>query len=158
MNGMPTTDKDPIILSPGEIAVYKRNLKFNECKKEKGDLFSNRFICEFEQIMHFVKEIIKTEGRVDLNPRTIKGKGNSNILDLSTWGENFSEVIYLSDDVRKYFEKYRIGYSFWKNTYSFENAKEMILECAKFLIEKKESYLKENKLDYRYENEQKQTT
>lgn len=33
MNGMPTTPKDPIILSPGEIAVYKRNSILNECKK-----------------------------------------------------------------------------------------------------------------------------
>ena len=143
---MPTTNKDPIILSPGEIAIYKRNLIFNECKKEKGDLFSNRFICEFEQIMHFVKEIIKTDGKVSLNPRTIKGIGNSNILDLSTLAEDFSEVKHLSDDVRKYFEKYRIGYSFWKNTYSFENSKEMILGCVEFLIEKKESYLKEKAL------------
>jgi hypothetical protein len=153
MNGMPTTDKDPIILSPGEIAVYKRNLRFNECKKDKVDLFSNRFICEFVQIMRYVKELIKTDGRVGLHPRTIKGIGNSNILDIPSLPEDFNDVYHLSDDVRKYFEKYRIGYDFWKNTYSFENAREMILECAKFLIEKKESDLKENKLDYRYENE-----
>lgn len=146
MNGMPTTPKDRIILSPGEIAVYKRNSILNECKKSKGDLFSNRFICEFEQIMHFVKEIIKTDGRMSLYPATIKGIGNSHILALSTLGEDFSDVYHLSDDVRKYFEKYRIGYTFWKNTYSFENPKEMILGCAKFLIEKKESYLKEKAL------------
>lgn len=148
MNGMTTTNKDPIILSPGEIAIYKRNLKFNECEKHKGDLFSNRFICEFNQIMHFVKEIIKTDGKVSLYPYTKKGIGNSNILDFSTLGEDFSEVIPLKDDARKYFENYRIGYSLWENTYSFENAKEMILECVKFLIEKKESYLKENGLEY----------
>ena len=144
---MPTTPKDPIILSPGEIAVYKRNSILNECKKEKGDLFSNRFICEFVQIMHVIKEIIKTDGKVSLNPRTIKGIGNSNILDLPSLPEDFSDVYHLSDDVRNYFEKYRIGYSFWKNTYSFNNPKEMILLCAKFLIEKRESFLKEKALN-----------
>ena len=147
MNGITTTAKDPIILSPGEIAVYKRNSILNECKREKGDLFSNRFICEFVQIMHFVKVLINTDGKVRINPITIKGIGNSNILAEPSLPEDFSDVLHLSDDVRNYFEKYRIGYSFWKNTYSFENPKEMILGCVKFLIDKG-SYIKENKIEY----------
>ena len=33
MNGMPTTDKDTIIMSPGEIAVTKRRFMFEKLKK-----------------------------------------------------------------------------------------------------------------------------
>lgn len=135
MNGMPTTDKDPIIMSPGEIAVTKRRFMFEKLKKDTGaDPFKGRFICEFSTIAHFAKKIVETHDNINLNPYLEDGIGGSKILPIATMFEDMSSIEPIIEHLKQHFEKYRIWIGLWKNTYSFESFKEMIQQVLEVLF------------------------
>lgn len=136
MQGMPTTPgKDPEIMSGAEIAIAKRRQRLNALL-EKGDPFTNRFICSFPQIACIAKEIVETENL----PRYALGNGinGSKIFKYgpSEIGQDFSAIKPIRDKLNKRMEKYRIGYDVWEFTYSFESYDEMVKEILHVLMDK----------------------
>lgn len=136
MEGMPTIpEKDPEIMSSAEIAIAKRREKLYELLQH-GDPFTGRLICSFVQIACIAKEIIETK-RV---PRYALGLGinGSKIFKYGPieFGKDFSCIKPIRDKLNEQMEKFRIGYSLWEYTYSFENYEQLVKEILGVLLDK----------------------
>lgn len=136
MNGMPTTDKDPIIMNHGEIAVAKRRVLLENIKNETGvDPFEGRFLCDLRTIAYFCKKIVETGSRINMNPCLREGVAGSRVLyENIPFSEDLSIIEPVREKLKQRVERYRIGISLWKNSYSFESFEEMIREIFEVLF------------------------
>lgn len=136
MKGMPTIPgKDPEIMSGCEIAIVKRREKLNELLQH-GDPFTDRFICSLGQIFCITKEIVETEKI----PRYVLGSGinGSKIFKYGPceFGKDFSVIKPVMEKLKESVEKFRIGFSMWEHSYSFENYDQMVKEILNVLFDK----------------------
>lgn len=137
MEGMPTIPgKDPEIMDSSEIAIAKRREKLNELLKN-GDPFTGRFICSFENIACIANEIVGTE-RIPKYALQ-KGISGSKILAYGpiALGKDLSAIKPAIEKLKEKVEKFRIGYSLWEFTYSFEDYDEMIRTILEVLLDNK---------------------
>lgn len=136
MNGMPTTDKDPIIMNPGEIAVAKRRVLIENIKNETGvDPLKGRFLCDLRTIAYFCKKIVEPGSRINMNPGLKEGVAGSRILyENIPFNEDLSIIEPVREKLKQRVERYRIGISLWENSYSFESFEEMIREVLEVLF------------------------
>ena len=134
MNGMPTTDKDPIIMNPCEIALAKRRFIIEDIKKD-GDPFTGRFLCDLRTIAYFCKKIVETDGRINMSPCLKEGVAGSRILyDNIPFSENLSIIEPVREKLKQRVERYRIGKGLYEHTYSFASFEEMIREVLEVLF------------------------
>ena len=127
MAGMPTTEDSPVIMTPSEICVVKRQRKLEELL-EHGDPFTGRFIMDFRDIAYYTKKMLSGE-KIRLHPATADGiHGSKRLATFTPFNADLSMPDILREKLRTHFEHWRINFSIWAETYSFENFAEMIKE------------------------------
>lgn len=128
------TEETTRVMTDVEVALHKRKQRLDGLLQH-GDPFTGRFLCDLRTVACFAKDLVEHNGKVTISTATKEGIHGSRILSYGPdWKEDLSLVKPITELLKERLEKYRIGFSLWEHTYSFENLKEMLAVVLEVLL------------------------